>query len=106
MVAEVRTTRSYNTVWIVIAILVGVAVLAFAIMAAGGRDDGPAAPAITDPPTATVSNMGNAMAEGASDAARSAADATIVDARPAPGVTATVPGPGDSTITVTTPPAR
>lgn len=121
MVTEVRTVRNNNTVWIVLAILAGVAILAFAIMAANGRND-VTAPLPVEPPTATVSNVGNAMADGAADAARaardaaaqaadsagqaarSAADATIADPRPRePGVTATLPGPGDSTVTVTTP---
>ena len=110
MVTEVRS-RSNNAVWIIVGIVAILAILAIAFMAMNGRDETADLEILPPVTTAPIVDTGSAAADSAAAAARAAQDAASsaansaadATANAAGRVTATVPAPGDSTVTVTTP---
>jgi hypothetical protein len=118
MPTEVRHTSSNNAgLWIVLAVVAVIAIIAIFVIANNGRN---AIPPVAQqvPSTSTIVTDTGAGSDAAARSAQSAADSAAASATeaarearaattpPAPGVTATVPGPGDSSVTITTPPAR
>lgn len=115
MVTEIRQS-SNNTVWVVVAIVAVIAIIAIAFMAMSSPDQTadvevipPIATPVISPPT-TVVDLGGAAADSAASAARAAESAAASAgqaAQNAANATADrvtiAPGPGDSTVTVTTP---